>query len=224
MSSGCRETAINMFSRCPNCATQQAVSTRQIRDRRGLCICRACKQPYDALPTLSENRHDDCHDRSEPLSWQSGIHQPQSSGFWCLSSVILVLLLLLQIAYFDGQRLLRHPALHSAMWQVCQSLGCQPLVFSHAEEWALSHGDLVPHLGRSYLLTAALTNQAAVTQAFPQIKLQLTDFKGMPLAERVFLPQDYTALKHLASDQTIFIQLPILFLAQEIGGYSLSLI
>ncbi len=97
-------------------------------------------------------------------------------------------------------------------------------LYNGPDDWALSHSDLQTHLGQRYLLTGAITNQAEIEQAFPRLKLTLTNFKGQILAQRVFEPQQYASAATLAANQTAPIRLPFILPDREIGGYSLSLL
>ena len=71
-------------------------------------------------------------------------------------------------------------------------------------------------------MIAALTNQDEITQAFPKLKLTLTDFNGQPFAERVFSPHQYSAATTLAANETVVIRLPLVMATDEFGGFSLD--
>ncbi|QPK65610.1 DUF3426 domain-containing protein [Methylomonas sp. LL1] len=212
-----------MFSRCPHCDAQQAVTTRQLRDSRGLLSCTGCGQTFDALPSLSEQA-DEAPVRHDSIELPSQKSYTTESGWrWRLASLAALLVLLGQVVYFEGERLNRQPRIHAALTKVCQTLGCRAPAYENPDAWSLSHTDLQPHLDRRYLLTAALTNQAEFAQAFPQLKLALTDFNGRPLAQRVFTPCQYAADAELGPNQTAQIHLPII-LSAEVGGFSLTLL
>jgi len=77
-------------------------------------------------------------------------------------------------------------------------------------------------MNNRYWVIAALTNQAGITQAFPELKLRLTDFNGQLLAERVFSPHQYSVNSTLASNETVLVRLPLVMTANEIGGFTLE--
>lgn len=212
-----------MFCRCPYCNKERQVSARQLRDSRGLLKCKRCGESFDALASLSEKTQD-THDKpAKPAAL--GLLQPsnrQAFGRWGVASLLMFVVLLAQVMYFDGQRLYSQPAIHLALQKACQTLGCQLPAINAPEEWAVSHSELQAHLHNRYWLIAALTNQAEIMQTFPKLKLTLTDFTGRPLAERVFLPRQYTQRTVLAADETLQIRLPLSMPAGDIGGFSLD--
>lgn len=212
-----------MFSRCPHCDVQQAVTTQQLRDRRGLLNCVACGQPFDALPSLSEQADDVLIPQNSIEFLLQKSDKTEPGWLWQAGSLAMLLVLLAQIVYFEGDRFNRQSQIHAALTQVCKALGCRIPAYHNPDEWVLSHSDLQAHLDQRYLLTAALTNQADFAQAFPELKLTLTDFNGQPLAQRVFAPQQYAIDADLAASQTVQIRLPFIMPA-KVGGFTLTLI
>lgn len=209
-----------MFCRCPYCDKERQVSARQLRDSRGLLKCKRCGAAFDALASLSETPQD-IPDKPVVL----GVLQPHSKrafAGWGVASLWMFAVLLAQVMYFDGQRLYSQPAIHLTFQKACQILGCQLPAINTPAEWSVSHSELQAQSHNQYWLVAALTNQAKITQAFPKLKLTLTDFTGRPLAERVFLPHQYTQRSVLAVGETLQIHLPLMIPADDIGGFSLD--
>jgi hypothetical protein len=89
-------------------------------------------------------------------------------------------------------------------------------------------GSLNPTPDHHYQLQAAISNQAAFTQAYPGVKLTLLDYNGKPFAARVFRPQEYLPVTSRASvikpDETTEISLKIAAPKSAIGGSSFELI
>jgi predicted Zn finger-like uncharacterized protein len=214
-----------MYTRCPHCDSQQAVTTQQLRKKRGMLNCIQCGERFDALAALTEQLNDAAASHSNQSQlWASKPETAESGWLWGMGSALLLMGLMAQVAYFDGEKLLRQPVLYQAFSNVCHRLGCQVPVFSNPDDWVLSHSDLETHLDQRYLLTAALTNQADQAQTFPMLKLIFKDFKGQMLAERVFEPQQYTDENLLAANGTALVRLPIILPGHAIGGYSLNLL
>lgn len=187
--------------------------------------CIQCGERFDALAALTEQLNDAAASHSNQSQlWASKPETAESGWLWGMGSALLLMGLMAQVAYFDGEKLLRQPVLYQALSNVCHRLGCQVPVFSNPDDWVLSHSDLEIHLDQRYLLTAALTNQADQAQTLPMLKLIFKDFKGQMLAERVFEPQQYTDENLLAANGTALVRLPIILPGHAIGGYSLNLL
>lgn len=212
-----------MFSRCPHCDHQQSVSTRQLREKRALLICKACGKSFDALPTLSESVDEvlDAPSSLKPILESKAQKLP--NWFWGMACGSMLMLFLGQIGYFYGLRLYSEPLVHQALTSVCRAFECRLPVAANSEDWSVSHSDLQSFLNRRYQLTAALTNQGNIAHRFPELKLTLTDFNGHILAERIFAPGQYITLDELAANQTVAVRLPFVMEAGDVGGFSLTL-
>ena len=210
-----------MFSRCPHCDAQQAVTTQQLRDSRGLLVCRGCGQPFDALPGLTEQADDMVPTQPTDYDFSSPA-KPASVWRWRVSNGLLVLALLAQIGYFEADRLIHLPKVHKVLSRICQTVGCQVPAYQNPDEWSVSHSDLQAHLQNRYLLTAALTNQSELSKSLPALKLTLNDYQGQPIAARIFAPQVFSQNTTLAANYTTQIRLPLVVSAAEIGGFTLT--
>jgi predicted Zn finger-like uncharacterized protein len=212
-----------MYSRCPHCDAQQELTAQQLRDSRGLLHCVSCHQPFDALLSLSEQ----ADEVVEPASTNIVLPQQQNTESvwrWRVGSLMMLLALLGQVVYFEGESLGRQPEVYATLLQACETLGCALPAYKNSDDWAVSHSDLQVHLDKRYLVTAALTNQAGFAQALPILKLTLKDFNDQPVAERLFAPQQYASDAALSANQTTQIRLPLVFSTNEVGGFTLSLI
>ena len=210
-----------MFSRCPHCDAQQAVTTQQLRDSRGLLDCQACGQKFDALPNLTEQVDEVVQTQPDNFDF-SGSAKPVLVWRWRVSNSLLALALLAQVGYFEADRLIHQPKLNKVLSQICQLVGCQVPAYQNPDEWSVSHSDLEAHLDNRYLLTAALTNQSDLSQSLPALKLTLNDYQGQPVAERIFAPQVFSQKNTLAANHTTQIRLPLVVTAAEIGGFTLT--
>lgn len=213
-----------MFTRCPHCDAQQAVTTQQLRDSRGLLACVACGQAFDALPALTELAEETVKPPQQAELGFPAANKHASIRGWRIGSVAMALLLMAQIGYFQADKLMRQPQVHAAASQFCQAVGCRLAAYGNPDYWSLSHGDLQAHLLERFVLTAALTNQAGEAQAYPALKLTLNDYSGQPIAERIFMPQQYAINATLAGNQTVQIRLPLVASIAEMGGFNLTLL
>lgn len=212
-----------MYSRCPHCDAQQELTAQQLRDSRGLLHCVSCHQPFDALLSLSEQ----ADEVVEPASANIVLPQQQNTESvwrWRVGSLMMLLALLGQVVYFEGESLGRQPKVYAALLQACETLGCALPAYKNINDWAVSHSDLQAHLDKRYLVKAALTNQAGFAQALPILKLTLKDFNDQPVAVRLFFPQQYASNAVLSANQTTQIHLPLVFSTNEVGGFTLTLI
>lgn len=212
-----------MFSRCPHCEAQQELTAQQLRDSRGLLHCANCQQPFDALSSLSERADEAVKQAGTEILFSQQTKAECVWGWW-VGNLVMFLVLLGQLVYFEGESLRRQPEINAILLKACKTLGCQLAAYNNSDDWSLSHSDLQLHLDNRCLLTAALTNQASSTQAFPVLKLTLKNFNDQPIAERLLAPQQYASDSALAANQTTQIRLPLVLPTGEIGGFTLTLI
>ncbi len=213
-----------MYTQCPHCDQQQAVSAKQLREQRGLLTCRHCQQRFDALPRLSEQL--DAPVDAQPVDYSLPAEpQQKTAAYWPIGSWLLLLLLLVQIGYFEGERLLQQPRIRLLLQPLCTVLDCALPAYKNLDEWSLSHSDLQLQWDRCYRLTAALTNQASLPQTYPDLKLTLLNFNGQAFAERVFKPWHYAAVSdELAAQHSLEIRLHLAPPAEPVGGFTVSLL
>lgn len=215
-----------MFSRCPHCHSQQTVNTRQLRRNRGFLKCSVCKQRFDALATLSDRPAA----KKELSNSGKFLRMPKSKSrhehIWRIGGLLMLLMLIAQVGYFEADNLSRQPQLRFALLQVCEILNCQLPVYKNIEDWSVSHSGLTQQSDHQYVLTAAITNQAEFPQVFPDLKLTLMNFNGQSIAERVFTAAEYTSAVDslLAANETREIRLNFVAPADQIGGFTIALL
>jgi len=213
-----------MFSRCEYCQHQQRVTVKQLRRYRGLLKCKQCGKSFDALASLSDkfdSRIVEVNENALPwLKYQRSAYP----GLWRLGCVAMLLLLIAQGGYFEGNRLLGKPQIRTLATELCRSLNCTVPSYRNLDDWSISHSDLQPYLQGQYVFSAAMSNQAAVAQALPSLKLTLLGFNGQPVAERVFSAWQYADEAELAGEETRKIQLWLAPPAAAIGGFNVSVL
>ncbi|EKF73349.1 hypothetical protein A11A3_14330 [Alcanivorax hongdengensis A-11-3] len=112
---------------------------------------------------------------------------------WGLLSLLAVIILLAQYAFFNFERLARQPQWRPAYAQVCQVLGCR--LPSRSDISKLRGANLVvrsnPNFQNSLIVDAILFNEADYPQPFPVLELSFTAMNGKAVASRRFLPSEY---------------------------------
>lgn len=183
--------------------------------------CVSCGKSFDALPALAETADEPVDTPQQEDLLRVPDKQP-AVKVWRIGNAMLLMIMLVQIGYFEREGLLRQPWIYQGLTQFCRIAGCLMPAYNNPAEWSLSHSEWQAHLDQRYVLTAALTNQAAFAQALPALKLTLNDYSGRLLAERMFRPGTYTRDALLAANHTQQIQLPLVVSAPDVAGFTLT--
>ena len=112
---------------------------------------------------------------------------------WLLGATLLALSLLAQIGYAKRAPLLDDARLRPFFDRACETFGCRlPLRHDPAQLVLLSR-DIRPHpsVPNGLIISASLRNDAAFTQAFPDVEILLSDLDENRVAMRRFHPQEY---------------------------------
>lgn len=121
--------------------------------------------------------------------------QPEARRWpWAIASLLLLLVLLAQAAYFFRVDLAaRVPELKPALIGYCDLLKCSVPLPQKTDLMGIESSDLEadPAHENQITLNALLRNRATFAQAFPNLELTLNDSQDRPLARRVFRPLDY---------------------------------
>jgi predicted Zn finger-like uncharacterized protein len=112
---------------------------------------------------------------------------------WLLGSTALALSLLAQIGYAKRAPLLQNAQLRPWFDMACASLGCRLPPRHDAARLTLLSRDIRPHpsVPNALIISASLRNDAAFTQAFPDVEIDLSDLDENRIAMRRFHPQEY---------------------------------
>lgn len=155
----------------------------------------------------------------------------QSRWLWIVGSLILILAVVAQGAYFFRVDLAaRLPGLKPALISYCALLKCAIPLPQRAELMSIESSDLVadPLQPTIINLSAQLHNRADYVQAYPNVELSLTDIQDRILARRVFTPAEYLKpgeeeKRGLSSNREISIQLHLDTADLKPAGYKLLL-
>lgn len=124
----------------------------------------------------------------------TGFQHKRRAWPWAIASLLLLLLLCAQAAYFFRIDLAaRLPNMKPALTSYCKLLNCTVPLPRHTDLISIESSDLEadPAKGDRIVLSALLRNRAPYAQAFPNLELTLNDSLDMPLARRMFTPSDY---------------------------------
>lgn len=113
---------------------------------------------------------------------------------WWLAAAALALLLALQVAFAERERLLAVPTYRAWAQWLCERVGCTLDASARALEGvALVSRDIRRHptVNGALLISATLGNQSDRVRPYPLLELRLSDLESRPVAMRRFAPRDY---------------------------------
>lgn len=111
---------------------------------------------------------------------------------WGMASMLLMIILLAQTAYFLRDTLASHlPQARPALEEACAILGCTLSLPKNLGDLQIIGSDLQTEANGRLNLTLTLGNRAGQAQAWPVLVLTLTDQRNRPLARRSFAPSEY---------------------------------
>ena len=206
-----------LHTRCPACGTTFALTSAQLKPRKGLVRCGRCSEVFrgdrhlvDAPPSEKSptkrvklaNRGGDDSDSSLEEEFVSADVAQLLSGkrqwhvatlVWLIGAVALSVVLVGQIVYFYPTELARYPQLASLVTRVCASLGCEVQAKQDVGLIELLRTTVGPHPKQDQALRvrAALVNRADFPQPFPLMEITLTNNAGQVIARRTFSPTEY---------------------------------
>ncbi len=112
---------------------------------------------------------------------------------WTSLSVIALVVLVGQYAFFNFDDLARSPQWRPLYQQACDVLGCH--LPSRSDITQLRGANLVvrshPNYANALIVDAILFNEAKYPQPFPELELSFSALNGGPVASRRFTPQEY---------------------------------
>lgn len=111
---------------------------------------------------------------------------------WRAGAVVLAILLLAQIGWWERQRLSQQPGLDTVYQTVCNLIGCDlPETAPDAGSIRALSSVLRPLPDGRMRLDAVFVNRGDRPSPFPMLKLTIEDFQGNTLADGLFAPEDY---------------------------------
>ncbi len=155
---------------------------------------------------------------------------PEPRRWWVLGvAAALVLLLLAQVFFLRMPDWSRDPGLRGSYEAVCALFDCE--LPDMRAMGALQTRNLVvrshPELEGALIVDAIIVNQAPFAQRYPDLELKFTAVSGLPVAGRIFSPEEYLAGESSAGDlmpvnTPVQISLTIADPGKEAVNYTLS--
>ncbi|HEB56935.1 MAG TPA: DUF3426 domain-containing protein [Gammaproteobacteria bacterium] len=139
------------------------------------------------------------HDIPRRLRDSLAIPEPQKTSPWkIIAGLLLILLLsltlLIQLALFRSIEILHYlPQARPWLEQFCQYAPCRIHARQDVDKIRILERDIRanPQNKKALLITATIVNQAGFSQAYPDIRVSLSDLTGTVVAQRRFSPADY---------------------------------
>ena len=174
---------------------------------------------FEAIPFFEKKADSLYRDKELP---------PSSAKIWRYILLALLVLLSVQIYYFEHTNLVQNKSIRPVLEKVCQFLNCQLPPYRNMSELAILHGSFKPISENNYQLEAVFTNQSSFPQSYPAIKLSLLKFNGDIIASRIFYPEEYLPDDFdktvIPSNEMVEISLEIVPPKGKIGGYTIDLL
>lgn len=203
---------------CPRCRTRFRVTSQQLAAQGGKVRCGRCQEVFNAFDTFAgvPPPEQPAAPEAEPAppppqafpaeapppEAAAAIPERRRSWPWLAGSLLLVLLLPLQGAFFFRNELAaRVPELKPLLQQMCALAQCRVSLLHNADLVSIETSDMrQAEAGRPgvVLLSATLRNRARYPLAYPLLNLTLTDTRDRPVARRQFSPAQYLERPGLA--------------------------
>ena len=112
---------------------------------------------------------------------------------WWSVAVLLLLGLLLELAWAKRSDWISNASLRPLLDGVCATVGCRMPLRQDLSQLALTSREIRPHpsVPGALLISATIRNEADFAQAFPAVRIRLSDLNEQPVASRRFVPADY---------------------------------
>lgn len=138
---------------------------------------------------------------SAPANQQKVPGKGTLTWLWWLLSIVLVLALIAQLAWFMRDSLAaRYPALRPALAQMCQAMDCALGLPRDPKQVVILGSELGTKDDGHLVLNITLANKAKTRMAWPVLELTLIDVEDQPLARRVFAPSEYLSSAKQAAE------------------------
>ena len=154
---------------------------------------------------------------------------PAPSWRWGLTACTLFLMLLLQIGYFEFERLSHHPLLRGSLASLCNT-GLCTLPPTHApDQVRVIERAIRSHPGHqnALLVSVTLENTSTSNIIYPEMVLSFSNNEGKIIAQRRFLPHEYLHASINIKDgmpakQAVLAQLEIIDPGKQAFNYEFS--
>jgi len=171
---------------------------------------------------------DELHD--DPLDLKEEAQKNGISWGWLVASVIMLLGLGTQVAYFKFNDWARTPDYRPVYQLACQMLDCQLPDIQDINKIATQHFVVRSHnkIEDALSVDTLLVNNADYNQPFPDIRLVFTGLNEQIIASRVFRPSEYLSgelagVDNMPSKTPVHVAVEIMDPGPEAVGYRIEL-
>lgn len=200
-----------MNTQCPDCKTVFRVTKAQLTQADGQVRCGQCGCIFSGFVQLMTEKTDKRANKADkgdkktsttPDIFKRMLLVPSARAGkwarlgWSLGIALSCLILLLQIAYIERERLLKHERIGFYIADWCQRIPrCQlprardPGRIQLVSRSVYSH----PNIGGVLIVNAVITNAATFNQPYPVLLISMSNIRGQVIAERYFAPEEYLA-------------------------------
>lgn len=131
----------------------------------------------------------------DPLSLEANAAQKKLALGWLAGALAMMLLMLVQVAYFQFSELSREQAYRPYYASICAFIGCRLPSVQNVDQMAARNLIVRTHPSaeKALVVDALIINHASFEQPFPDLLLLFKDINGKGLASRRFKPSEYLA-------------------------------
>lgn len=118
---------------------------------------------------------------------------PTRDARWWGVAALLTLALLLELAWADRDSWIADSHHRPLLERVCGVIGCALPLRHDVSQLALTSREIRPHpsVAGALIISATVRNEAEFAQAFPVVRISLSDLQEKAVAARRFVPADY---------------------------------
>ncbi len=243
---------ITLYTLCPDCKREHAITVKQLRISRAIVQCNRCSVKFDALELLNDTpkQHPDkpkfampdsaflLNDNADQqlahriadselplLPWEL-MKRTRLNIHWNLSCCLLGLLLIFQIYWFQSNNLVQSITTRPWLVSICEQINCVLPTYNNIAKIKILHGDLRATKNHQLMVQVVFSNDGQFKQVYPGLKLTLLRYNGDVLAQRVFSVKEYLPGKlqhHVASGEQVDVKFIIAEPPEKVGGYKFEL-
>jgi len=223
-----------MYIQCPQCRTLTDCSTISFSSAENQTKCQHCQAAINVPPALSAIFSNNSHqasaipidgfftpEESSPIipPGFSELHKnnqapsQQSLNFsrWATAISGLLVIFILQYAYFMRDDLARHDVLRPWLEKLCSLAACKIPMKKDISKIILVNRDIRSSSDNKKILQVNITlkNIASHVQPFPKMQLGFYDINGNRIAYRLFNPGEYLS-KQIDINKGMMPQVPVI--------------
>jgi predicted Zn finger-like uncharacterized protein len=165
---------------CPQCGKNFNVLDNQLEITNGSVDCPKCEHVFNAYSGLN-------------ISTIGTLKDSYNKTPFVVLSVILFILLLLQLLYFDSQKVSKMLNIKEPIYTICKFINCPKKLQKDIRAIKIIKRSINNHPTKEKALIIKMTikNTAIFAQPFASMVLGMSNIQGETIAQRVFKPADY---------------------------------